>query len=271
MVNCYIRLASVQKLQYLQSNATTALPRNHTVSITHAPPHRTPLMPIATDPSSVPTLVTSQVKISHLPYNTICLKISLVHVDADNCMRYHYCYGVGYPADTHECDSERIYDAEAKGCVIGVAKRCEKNTCPKKAGVSVAMKPNAAYYMFCDVSPYGWTQKVVLRCQLEDTHVFDATTQTCEFNCKAAGEFTDRKDCHKYHSCTKKGTKFTYNHYSCSSGFYFNGVRCEQQTEECIPQIPVPPKYVPSTGEVRVNITDVESAELGSGEPTQEW
>lgn len=230
-------------------------------------------MPIVTDPLSVQTLVTTQVQLTNWnPTNVpfISLRISYTLPDADNCIRYHYCSGVGAEAETYECDAERIYDADARGCVVGVAKRCDKNTCPKKSGLSVAMNPNAAYYMFCDVSPYGWTQKVVLRCEPEDTHMFDEATQLCQFNCKTAGEFADRRDCHKFHSCTKKGTKFTYNHYSCSAGFYFNGERCVQEIEECIPQVPGPPRYLISTGEVIVELKDDETGENGSGEPIEE-
>lgn len=71
----------------------------------------------------------------------------------------------------------------------------------------------------------------MFKCEFEQFEVFDMTSKTCEFKCKAKGNFQNPAECREYYYCSSANAKPTL--LECAENYVFDGVGCNKNADKC--------------------------------------
>lgn len=71
----------------------------------------------------------------------------------------------------------------------------------------------------------------MFKCPNEEFNEFDMKTKTCQFKCKARGNFQNPEDCEKYFYCSRAHAEPVSA--ECPEDLVFDGTRCNVDREKC--------------------------------------
>lgn len=83
----------------------------------------------------------------------------------------------------------------------------------------------------------------MFKCPYEQFEVFDMTTKSCNFKCKAKGNFQNPANCQEYYYCGAANAQPALA--SCPNNWVFDGIGCNNDVSTC----QYPPKEIPEDDE----------------------
>lgn len=125
------------------------------------------------------------------------------------------------------CLSNTIFNVISGSCEVGIQCTDFNPTtgyCKGKPNQLVAHPLKKSLYVYCAPPP---DKSTLLQCNTDELE-FDPLLSTCQFICKAVGNYPDENydtaDKNKnvnYYECIKNGTGFIKNRRRCSKGMHF--------------------------------------------------